>query len=404
VVWLRGADPPLSMVTPEQSRPRQILVIDTEGNAFNNPTFKSILDLLLEKGCRIDLRYPTSHAPMPRVAGVRILPYGRLTRKLKAAIFDRLCSWRLAVFVVLVENLLLYQNYDLVIGVDRQGLIEAGILKRLGDTPFVFVSFEIMFEAETSSRYKALERRVSDSASLWIVQDDLRAQQLEAENGLRPACKMILPLASAGLGTPQNDRLRDRLRVPQDKHVAIMMGSIAGWSMAGRILRSVTGWPEDWVLIVHERYGRTRGALGSDLLSIEPLLGRRIFVSEAATEKVDEMSHVLAGVSVGLAFYEPDYKSYHTGRNLAYLGLASGKISTFLRHGIPVILNNIGLYADEALRHGFGRVVVAPEDIGANLDTCLGEDYRSNAQEYFLNKLDFNNFRQQLWSRLSALM
>jgi hypothetical protein len=215
---------------------------------------------------------------------------------------------------------------------------------------------------------------------------------------------MILPLASAGLGTPQNDRLRDRLRVPQDKHVAIMMGSIAGWSMAGRILRSVTGWPEDWVLIVHERYGRTRGALGSDLLSIEPLLGRRIFVSEAATEKVDEMSHVLAGVSVGLAFYEPDYKSYHTGRNLAYLGLASGKISTFLRHGIPVILNNIGLYADEALRHGFGRVVVAPEDIGANLDTCLGEDYRSNAQEYFLNKLDFNNFRQQLWSRLSALM
>jgi hypothetical protein len=183
-----------------------------------------------------------------------------------------------------------------------------------------------------------------------------------------------------------------------------MIGSVAGWSMAGRILRSVADWPEEWVLIVHERYGRTRIALGSEFASIEPFIGLKIFVSETATARVDEMSHVLAGVAVGLAFYEPDYNSYHTGRNLTYLGLASGKISTYLRHGIPVIVNNIGLYADEALRHGFGRVVVAPEDIGANLDTCLGEDYRSNAQEYFLNKLDFNNFREQLWSRLSALM
>jgi hypothetical protein len=261
-----------------------------------------------------------------------------------------------------------------------------------------------MFEAETSSRYKSLERRVSNSVSLWLVQDDVRAQQLEAENGLQSARKMLLPLASAGLGSPQDDRLRDTLGVPPDKHVAIMIGSVEGWSMAGRILRSVADWPEDWVLIVHERYGRTRVSLGSDFASIEPLIGRTIFLSEAAPEKVDEMSHVLAGISVGLAFYEPDYKSYHTGRNLTYLGMASGKISTYLRHGIPVILNKIGLYAEEARRYGFGRVVVAPEEIGVNLDACFGEDYRSNAREYFLKKLDFNNFREQLWSRLCALM
>lgn len=392
------------MELSERNPPRQILVIDTEGNLFNNPSFKCILDLLLEKGCGIDLRYPSSHAPMPRVTGVRMLPYGRLVKKLKAVIFGRLCSWRLAVLSVAAESRLLYRNYDLVIGIDRQGLIEGGILKRLKGIPFVFVSFEIMFEAETSPRYKSLERRVSDSASLWIVQDDIRAEQLESENGLKPTNKMLLPLASAGLGSPRNDRLRDTLGVPPDKRVAIMIGSMAGWSMAGGILRSVAGWPEDWVLIVHERYGRTRSALGSDVASIEPLIGRKIFLSEAATEKVDEMSNVLAGVSVGLAFYEPDYESYHTGRNLVYLGLASGKISTYLRHGIPVILNNIGLYAEEASRYGFGRVVVAPEEIGANLDACLGENYRRNAREYFLKKLDFNNFREQLWSRLCALM
>jgi hypothetical protein len=184
----------------------------------------------------------------------------------------------------------------------------------------------------------------------------------------------------------------------------MLMGSLASWSMAPEILKSVAAWPEDWVLIVHERYGRTRAALGADYASIGPLLGRRIFVSEAPADKVDDLSSILAGVAVGLAFYQPDYKSYHTGRNLKYLGLASGKISTYLRYRIPVILNEIGLYADEARRHGFGRVVAAPEEIGANLTACLGEDYRSRALAYFRGKLDFDLYREQLWSRLAALM
>jgi hypothetical protein len=236
------------------------------------------------------------------------------------------------------------------------------------------------------------------------VQDAVRAQQLQIENGLEPVSRMLLPLASAGPGARPDHGLRDAVGVPPDQHVAMLMGSMADWSMAGRILRSVAGWPDDWVLIVHERYGRTRASLGADFPSVEPLIGRRIFVSEAPTDKVDDLSSVLAGVAVGLAFYEPDYKSYHTGRNLKYLGLASGKISTYLRHGIPVILNEIGLYADEARRHGFGRVVAAPEEIGPNLAACLGEDYRSHAQAYFRDKLDFNLFRQQLWARLSDLM
>lgn len=392
------------MEASKRGRPRQVLVIDTEGNPFNNPTCKCILDMLLEKGCRIDLRYPKSHAPMPAVPGLRPLPYSLVVRKLKAVIFGRLCWWPLAAISVAAERRLLYRRYDLIIGIDRQGLIEAGILRRMSGTPFVFLSFEIMFEAETSRRYKALERRASGAASLWIVQDEIRAQQLQHENGLQTMNRLLLPLASAGAASRLGRGLRDTLGVPPDKHVAMLMGSLANWSMASRILRSVASWPDDWVLIVHERYGQTRASLGADFPSIEPLIGRRIFVSEAPTDKVDDLSSVLAGVAVGLAFYQADYMTYHTGRNLRYLGLASGKISTCLRYGIPVILNEIGLYADEVRRHGFGRVVAGPEDIGPNLAACLDEGYRSRAQAYFRDRLDFNLYREQLWTRLSDLM
>jgi hypothetical protein len=384
--------------------PKRILIIHTDGNTFNNPSLKCIIDLLLEKGCEIDLRYPRSNAPMPAPRGVRLLPFGRIAKHIKANVFDRLASRPLAALCVRAERLALYRNYDLIIGVDRQGLIEAGILHRLTGTPIVFLSFEIMFESETSARYKALEREAAAAVSMWLVQDEARARQLEIENGLQPANRFLLPLASAGPGAPGTQRLRDRLGVPEGMHVAIAIGSVEGWSMTGRILKSAAGWPQDWALIVHERYGRTRERLRAELAQVEHLVGRRIFLSDAAPELVDDMGTVLSGVSVGLAFYEPDFKGPYSGKNLQHLGMASGKISTYLRYGVPVILNDIGLYPGEARRFGFGRVVGSPEQIAGQLEYCSDARCGSSARSYFLEKLDFNVHAQALWPRLRDAM
>ena len=49
----------------QQNALKRVLIIHTDGNSFNNPSLKCIIDLLLEKGCEIDLRYPKSDAPMP---------------------------------------------------------------------------------------------------------------------------------------------------------------------------------------------------------------------------------------------------------------------------------------------------------------------------------------------------
>jgi hypothetical protein len=384
--------------------PRRVLVIHTDGNSFNNPTLKSLIDLLLDRGFEVDLRYPRTHAPMPQRVGIRLLPFGVNVRRLKVAVFDRL-SWRpLATLCVLIERLFLYRRYDLVIGVDRQGLMEAGLLHDSTGIPHVCFSFEIMFESETSTRYKALECLAAQTVSLWVVQDETRARLLAAENHFAPERKFLLPLASAGIGSQSADRLRDRLGIPADRQVAMALGSVSGWSMTGRILSGVADWPAAWVLILHERYGRARAELGADLARFESLIGRRIFISETAADMVDDLGSVLSGVDVGLAFYEPDYKTVYTGRNLQNLGMASGKISTYLRYGVPVILNDIGLFPEEARQHGFGRVVTSPEEIGPQLDACSDGRHAANATRYFAQKLDFDVHAQALWSRLRDCM
>ena len=59
--------------------------------------------------------------------------------------------------------------------------------------------------------------------------------------------------------------------------------------MASQILKCVADWPEEWVLVVHDRYGRTRELLAGELAAFADLLDRKIFISDAATEMVDDM-------------------------------------------------------------------------------------------------------------------
>lgn len=394
----------MQALTPPHNRSKRILIIQREGNVFNNPSLKCIIDLLLEKGYEIDIRYRKSHAAMPPVTGIRFLPFGRILGLLKLIITDRLCVWPLVTFSVYLENVYRYRKYDLIIGVDRHGLIDASALSRLTNTPFIFISFEIMFENETSAQYKSLERIASRDVSLWIVQDEVRAKQLQSENLLQPSNKFLLPLASAGSGELKTERLRDYLGIPEEKKVAIIIGSVASWSMINQIIKSVATWPDEWVLVVHERYGRTSKLLAKEGVASDNLNDSKIFMSDAATEMVDNMGSILAGVSVGLAFYKPDFKKPDIGKNLFYLGLAAGKISTYLRYGIPVIMNEIGVYAEEARQYKFGCVVDVPELIATKFDEIDQEESRSNAKIYFANKLDFNIYRNDIWSHLLSSM
>jgi hypothetical protein len=295
-----------------------------------------------------------------------------------------------------METVLYYKTYDLIVGIDRQGLLEADILNRLKKTPYIYVSFEIAFTDETSDHYKAPERIAAKNVSCWIVQDESRAEALKSENGLDDRKKLLLPLASAGKGVKGQQRLRDILSVPDEKKVAIVIGSISKWSMTNEIIQSVINWPDSWVLIVHERYGRTSQVLADELDEVKSLIGNKIFISDNASEMVDDMSMILSGVDVGLALYNPDYETHFSGKNLKILGLASGKISTYLRYGVPVIANEIGLYANEIRKNGIGSIVSGLDEIPDALIGIEEGDFSGNIDRYYSEHLDFNIYADSL--------
>ncbi|KGM53857.1 hypothetical protein N800_03645 [Lysobacter daejeonensis GH1-9] len=330
--------------------------------------------------------------------GVSLLTYGKLFRTLKRIVYDVACIKAAVRLLTSLERLLVYRNYDLILGVDRMGLIEAAALHDATGTPYIFLSFEIMFEEETSPRFKRLEIDASKNCRLWVVQDPMRSEKLVAQNQLDIHKQFILPLASPGLAPPSGHRLRDALGIPTSKKVAISIGSIAPWTMTKDIIEGVRLWPSDWALIIHDRYGKTRSELsrlGVDTSGLE----ERLYFSEHAPSMIDHLESVLGGISLGIAFYQPTYDSPYTGRNLRFVGHSSGKISTYLRHGVPVAMNENGVFSYDALEYGFGIVLEHPSQIGRALKV-ISATHATRASDYFANRLDFNIWKEPLLREL----
>ncbi len=355
-----------------------------------------LVNALLELNASITIKYAPSAAPMPNLDRVTLWPIDKNLLRAKSIIYDKTCSWILSKILFITSNKTNYKCFDLIIGVDRFGLIEAGLINEIYKTPYIFFSFEIMFEAENSKRYKEMERRASRSVSLWIAQDEIRGAKLQSENRLNPKKNFYIPLASLGLGDVSRTRLRDQLGIAEQKKCALMMGSLTTWSLAKEVVESTSQWPSDWTLIIHDRYGNTSNELLKLGLDLSQLDGDRIYLSSGAVTKVDDMSEIFSGVDVGLAFYQPDSIGPYAGQNLEYLGLASGKISTFLRYGVPIIMNNIGLYSELAVEHEFGFVVSAPAALPEALAQLPNHEFCENAKKFYTQKLDFKNYKNDL--------
>lgn len=383
--------------------PRRVLMIHPEGNAGNNPTIKCLIDLLIESNFKITY-ISSGESSVPFRSGLTLIKRSKMAERLKRKIFNKYCEIWLSKFFSCVRNLHLLKKYDLIISIDREGLIEASAISSFYKIPLIHASFEIYFESETSIKYKAIEIEASKNISFWIAQDKIRAQSLIAENKLESAKGILIPVSSKGPCEASNQRLRDDLGIPLDKKVAIFMGSLYPWTLFKEVLNQAHQLPSDWVLVINERYGHTQQYFLEQKIDYD-LLQKKVYLSQYPVEFVDEMGYILSGIDAGLAFYRPSYNDPSNGLNLFYLGLSSGKISTYLRYGVPIVINEIGLFADLTREHKFGVVIESPDKLpNALLDLDNMQNASHNAKKFFSDQLDFSLYQDEIKSVIDSLV
>lgn len=332
---------------------KRILIIHPEGNVNSNPNLHGILEILSENGFTIDLFSDK------RLRIVQTLPFENTN------VFLEDKNNPQNSLDLLIHKLV--TPYHCVIGVDL-GILEATRIAKLQKIPVGLISFEILFADEIGEARKAAEIVACKNIDFAIVQDHERGELLAEENRIAIEKLIYIPVAGRSIvARDSNHFLHERLGLSFEKKIAIMTGSVAEWSLPFELISSVKYWPEDWVLVIHSRYGIRK--LGKQLTEHIKQCDN-IYLSEEIADSPHELNRLLQSATVGLAFYKATFDCEHTGKNIEKIGLSSGKISTYLANGLPIVVSPNESLRSLFVEHQIGAEVEDFKELPQILQNC----------------------------------
>jgi hypothetical protein len=373
-------------------------LLHPEGNINNNPNLAGLSEILVEAG--FDL-----HVVSPRIQGMYQQPPGPgVTMHLFDGLADAATTGRVfddaprtgkaPAFAPFAER---FGPFHLVLGVDR-GIIEAARVAQACSIPHALISYEIFFRDEAGEDFKRPEINACQGIRFAVSQDTIRSQHLSRENGIPLYRILTIPLAGRRTRPgPNTHSLHATLGIPARTRIALFIGGVSEMCCMADVIRQAAAFQDHWALVVHNRYGLTPTVRRYVQLSQGV---QNIYFSSHPYGTFDEMGGMIRSADLGIAFYRMVRGSIYTGRNVGDIGMSSGKISTYLQHGLPVLTNEIGLMSLLVRSHQLGWVVDPKKLDLSSIDPSQLEIRRGNCLRFFAEKLDLDANARQFLSRV----
>ncbi len=348
----------------------QVLIFMTEGHIESVPSLRELVRFLADNGHKVTLVCPADerHRQLS-IAGPNIeqnaIPLRSGRGKFGRA--QSLLGWfRDAIRLKVPSG-------AICIGVDAEGLLMAHAAAIRNRGRLVYCSLEILCLSDNHTWgnriVKAFERRCHRKSELTIIQDSDRAALLEGENRLSNVPFVYLPNSSGGAASAvKTDYLRRRLALAATTKIALHAGTIADWSDSVRLATAVATWPPEWVLVFQCRH-RPEGDYARRVLSMADQ--HRVWVLANPLE-TPELHQLVASADIGIALYSPLMGHHIGGKNVAVMGKASGKIATYLQHGLPIVATQHPSL-DYIRRHDAGRMVTGAAEVVRILPELSGD-------------------------------
>jgi len=285
-------------------------------------------------------------------------------------------------------------TYDHYIACDANGFV---LCKTLFPTCCpIYYSLELYFRDNAYNLYypehiMAVERSHINFIKGLIIQSEEREDLFRTEYQLSSKIpSFLLPITyMQPSNSERSDYLRLKFGVPDNCKIALHLGGInENHCLLGIV--AAFGQIENWALIIHgnatEEYKR----------ELESLVKRNgflnIFISEDFIEQIEDLDIVLKSADVGLAWYK------NVSPNFTTAGKSSGKISAYLRFGLPVIVNSYDSTVAAIENTGCGVCVEAFEEISKALSQVSANYYyySNNAMREYDLVYWFENHRDGL--------
>jgi hypothetical protein len=301
--------------------------------------------------------------------------------------------------------------YVAMIGVDPQGLIQAGYWAKRLNVALVYFSLELLLSYELRRpedlANKKKEQILLKSAAFSIALGQERADALARDNNLGP--DQVISVPNATLEPPRRQRstyLLDRYALHgNDTRIVLVAGELSPLVGLTELAVSVREWPDNWVLICHSRrVTHDWQKWYFDALKAIVPEGRIHFSLEPIPR--EHFPELVRSADVGVIFYMPSDNGRPTDNdNMRLIGRSSGKLSYLLQNGIPVLVNKIPSHEALVQSYGCGMVCSDPSDTRANLAAIFRDHdtFCENALACFKSEYDFESSFGQVLQRLKAL-
>jgi len=251
-----------------------------------------------------------------------------------------------------------WRSHPVIFAGGIRGLVAAYAYSLLRRTRIINYQTELYVGSKLDTRaaalFKALERRAAQRSVVTIEHTEERRSLLAEDLGVPVERIVIVPNAPVGLARRINSTfLHLRLGLSGSKRILLCPGTIGDEFEAPTVVKAAQALPPEWVCVLHSAQRRSAD---------EPYLKRLRDMDRGSRvawslEPIPygQIDELMGSARIGMALY-----SATVGENYSTVGLASGKLSHFLRVGVPVIVSPLPGLADFVVDHGIGEVLEDP--------------------------------------------
>jgi glycosyltransferase involved in cell wall biosynthesis len=269
-------------------------------------------------------------------------------------------------YVNKAESIIGQNRYRCFIGVEPGGLMGAAIIGRKLGVPVIYYNLELHLLCEMKTAMdnviKKYEKKYHPYAAFTITLDDERAGLLARDNAISPTSMLTVPVCAEGPKFEgKSDYLRKKYHLSEGTRIMLYAGFICEWAMCEELAIAAESWSDNTVLILHSHGYNDEGYLQK----IKKYEGKKVRISLEAVP-YDDLQSFLSSADVGIALYRD------LGKNFTLVSSASGKLSHYLKSGLPVITNDYPGMKRIIDTYGCGACVESPLQINEVMERIFG--------------------------------
>lgn len=237
-----------------------------------------------------------------------------------------------------------YRKSDVVIVADKGSLFASLMMIKIPD---IYYSLEVSpFKEEPNALFKflhAIEYLYVKIFDPYVISQSYnRAMLLQKKTEKQ----VLIPVSSYGERLGKSDYLRRHFELRENQKIILLAGGLGDDQMTNEVVAQINKINSSYVIVLHS----ATGAFSKSLLTLIdslPNKGRVLLTTERLSID-DSEKMIYAGADIGIVMYRDLGFNY---RNTAY---SSGKLASFLRAGVPVIVPNFQEFKEVINKYRFG--------------------------------------------------